>query len=118
MIENLENLIGRKDVGTPDKNGETPVQKAVKELDSITAVEMLIFAGADINAVDRNGSMGSFFLCRKKKYKEVTSNFWRKKWEKHFWNAETREKKCKRYFGREGNFIFGISKRTAADNRL
>lgn len=91
MIENLENLIGRKDVGTPDKNGETPVQKAVKELNSITAVEMLIFAGADINAVDRNGNTVLFFCAERRNIKMF--KFFAEKMGKTFLECRNRERK-------------------------
>lgn len=53
LIKSLENIIGRKDVNTPDKSGETPIYKAVKELHSQDAVRMLLKAGADVNEKTR-----------------------------------------------------------------
>ncbi len=61
LINGLEEIIGKKDVNTTAKNGETPIFRAMKELNSIDAVRMLMKIGANINEkMKYNGTQLSY----------------------------------------------------------
>lgn len=48
-IEKIENLVGKKDINSADKKGNTPLYKAMELEDSEELSEMLIRLGANIN---------------------------------------------------------------------